>query len=191
MLKALGLSLLLILATGCFRPAWSYQAWISQQNVPVKSSPDLRGRPLTRLSRTLIPIRHTFYAADGELWCQVKLPNQQTGWVEARYLDPVLEKNLPLHLQDIPASLFFSFAQRQLGYANLKDSSFRQILQRQLLLMEVAQLKQRWDALRSRHDFLDISRRIGIKINAHEFQQLAEEQRHLEQQFQRLLSLLL
>lgn len=182
---------MLVLASSRVAPAWSYQVWIGQQNVPVKSSPELRATALTRLSHTLIPIRNTFYGENGELWCQIKLPNQQIGWIEARYLDPVPEKNLPLRLEDVPAPLFFSFAQRQLGYANLKDTThFRHVLQRQLLLMEIAQLKQRWDALHHRHDFLDISRRIGIKINPQEFQYVLKEQKHLEQQFQRLLILL-
>ncbi|PIQ26250.1 hypothetical protein COW36_15340 [bacterium (Candidatus Blackallbacteria) CG17_big_fil_post_rev_8_21_14_2_50_48_46] len=183
-------SLLILLASWAL-PVQAFDVYIPTQNVVIKPGPDLRSGNLTRLSKTTVPLKQVFYAPDGELWCQIRLQGNQTGWVQARYLDPALSKNLPLRLQDIPAPLLFYFAQRQIGYANLNDAGFKTVLQKNMLLIEVAQIKQRWDFLRSRHDFLDISRRVGIKINAREFQDLKQEQKTLEKQFQNLMTQIL
>ena len=169
-------------------PAQAYSAYLAQQNVIVRQNPDLRSPQLGRLSRTMLPVRRFIWAADGEIWAQVQLASKQNGWLQASLLDPVLSRNLPLTLQDIPAPLLFAAARRQITYASLNDSHFRQLLQKNLILIEIAELKQRWDFLRGRYDFLDISRRVGIRIDAHEFEQLRQEQQALEQHFQRLIS---
>jgi hypothetical protein len=179
---------LLILFAGWAFPVQAYQVYITQQNVLIRPGPDLRSGSLVRLSHVQLPLQNLSYASDGELWCQIRLQNKQSGWVQARYLDPVLSKNLPLRLADIPGPLLFSYAQRQISYANLADPGFKRALQKNLILLEISSVKQRWDYLRSRHDFLDVSRRVGIGIDKREFQTLEQEMKSLEQLFQRLIS---
>jgi hypothetical protein len=177
-----------LLWAGLSLPANAYQVYISQQNVLVRPGPDLGSGSLARISQVLLPLQSLGYGSDGELWCQIRLQSKQSGWVQARYLDPVLNKNLPLRLAELPGPLLFHYAQRQIGFANLTDPGFKQALQRNLVLFELSSIKQRWDYLRSRHDFLDISRRVGVKIDKREFQTLENEMKTLEKLFQRLAS---
>ncbi len=173
---------------GLVNSALAYQAYLPQQNVVIRQSPDLRSPQLGRISRTLLPLRRFVWSADGEVWAQIQFSKQQTGWIQASLLEPALNRNLPLTLPDIPAPLLFAAARRQISYANLSEAHFRQTLQKNLVLLEIAQIKQRWEFLRSRYDFLDISRRMGIRIDKREFEQLRQEQQALEQHFQRLIS---
>ena len=56
------------------------------------------------------------------------------------------------------------------------------------LVMEMGMLKERWDSSRNRLNFLEVSRRIGVKVNDGEYRALQQEIRTVEQKFQRVLS---
>lgn len=170
--------------------AWGYQVQTLQPNLQLRSEPDLRrGKSLQRLPLQQLELLSCSYAKDSELWCRVRSKANQTGWLPARVLDPILHKNFPLRLQDFPATLVFAAAQHQLVFQqNLADPQLKAKLRKALLAMELAMLKQRWDALHQRQSFLDISRRAGFKISAQEFQALQSEIKVLEQQFQRVLA---
>lgn len=171
-------------------PALAYQVKITQRNVALKPSPDLRkGKDLERLNPQSVKLFHCLYASDGDLWCKIETPQPRRGWVQARYLDPNLSANSPLRLVDIPSALFFQAAQNELVYRRQNgDEAAKSQLQQSLLLMEMGYLKQRWMSLKDRQNFLDISRRVGLSISKQEYQNLLLELGALEKRFQRQFS---
>lgn len=171
-------------------PAMAYQVQITQPNVPIKAQPNLRsGNTVPRVAPQRLLLLTSQYGSDGELWCQVRLGTGQTGWLQARFLDPLVKANFPLRLPDVPAPLFFDFAQRDLNFrTQANDPTLRKRLRSNSLLMEMAMAKERWEALRQRLNFLELSRRMGVRIAASEVQSLQQEIKTLEQRFQQALS---
>jgi len=170
--------------------ALAYQVQVRQAQVSLRSQADARqGKALQRIKAQTAQLLNTARASDGELWCYIRPQQGPPGWLPARFVDPLLSKNTPLRLADVPADLVFNHAQRQLIYnQNLKDPKLKSQLQKALLEMELAMLKQSWESSRQRRSFLDISRRIGIAISPTEYQGLQQQERNIEQQFQRALS---
>ena len=171
-------------------PALAYQVKVTAPNVQLKASPDPRtGSNAERIGPQRVLLLETAYAADGELWCRIQLANKRNGWLQARFIDPVLKDNLPMRLDDLPASLMFEHAQREVMYrSSLNQASLKNHLRSWTLVMEMAQIKQHWESTRQRLNFLDMSRRVGIKISATELSRQQQELRALEQKFQRALS---
>ena len=60
-------------------------------------------------------------------------------------------------------------------------------LRRWSLVMEMGLLKEHWDSSRHRLNFLEISRRIGVRVSDAEFAALQQELRLVEQKYQRVL----
>lgn len=169
-------------------PALAYQVRINGNNVQLKPKPDQRSAALTRLNPQKVQLIGMAYAGDGELWIRVNA-GRATGWVQARMLDPALKDNTPLRLADLPGPLLFDHAQREILYkSNLNDPALKGHLRRWTLVMEMGQLKAQWDSARQRLNFLEISRRVGVKVSDAEYQGLQAEIRQIEQKFQRSLS---
>lgn len=172
------------------QPVLAYQVKVTQSNIQLKPQPDLRSGPeVQRLNPQRVQLLGTTYAADGELWCRISLANRKTGWIQARFLDPMLKDNQPLRLQDLPGTLIFDHAQREILYkSSLNSPSLKSHLRRWTLVMEMGLLKERWDSTRNRLNFLEISRRAGVKISDGEYRALQQEIRTVEQKFQRVLA---
>lgn len=188
-MKRFGVFLFLSLLALWTGPALAYQVQL-EQNVPYRSQPGIRaGKDLGRLPpQRLLYLNHGF-ANDGELWCQVRAGNGATGWIPARYLDPLLRDNIPLRMVDVPGPLIFEHAQQELVFrTHLERKDFKVRLQRSLLEMELAQIKQRWESQRNRLNFLDISRRVGVSVSAQEFNSLKAEMQILEARFQTVVA---
>ncbi len=183
------LGLLFCLLMSLSASAWAYQVQITQSNLQLKPQPDLRSGPeVQRLGPQRALLIGSTFAADGELWCRISLANRKSGWLQARYLDPML-KNNSLSLQDLPGALLFDHAQREVLYkSNLNSPSLKAHLRRWSLVMEMGILKERWDGTRNRLNFLEISRRAGVKISDGEYRALQLEVRTVEQKFQRVLA---
>lgn len=179
------LAVMLIAAGLLWSPAaWAFQVLVPYQNIQVRPGPDIRsGKPVARVSNQLLPLLDSTYSADGELWCRIQLPNRQTGWIESRYLDPALDRNAPLRLVELPAPLVFEFARQRLAQESLPRQQ-----QRLTLMMELAFLKEQWEYLRSRENFLELSRRVGIALRNGELEDTIRRRQMTEQRFQRALS---
>jgi len=181
---------ILLAALCCALPASAYQAQVKQANVQLRSAPDLRqSKEVQRLSPQKVQTLSCHYASDSSLWCQVRLTQGSHGWIQARFLDPVLKQNFPVQLADLPGLLLFEHAQQELVYSqNLNSPEFKNRLRSALLTMELSLIKQRWDAQRNRINFLDISRRAGIQISQTEFKAVQSEIQTLERRFQQVLA---
>ncbi len=188
MQRALWLSICLwfSLSTG----ALAYQVQVRQAQVSLRSQADARqGKALQRIKAQTAQLLTTSRASDGELWCYIRPQQGSPGWLPARFVDPLLSQNKPLRLAELPAELVFAHAQHQLIYQqNLKDPRLKSQLQKSLLEMELALVKQSWEAARQRRSFLDISRRIGVQISNNEYKNLQQQEHNLEQQYQRVLA---
>lgn len=180
----LSLCLWLSLSSG----ALAFQVQVRQAQVTLRSQADARqGKALQRIKAQSAQLLNTSHASDGELWCYIRPQQGPPGWLPARFVDPMLIKNKPLALTELPAELVFDNAQRQLIYQkNLNDPKFKSQLQKALLEMELALLKQSWDVARQRRSFLDISRRIGVQISKSEYEGLQQQEQILEQQYKRV-----
>lgn len=188
MQRAFWLSLCLwcSLSTG----ALAFQVQVRQAQVTLRSQADARqGKALQRIKAQQAQLLNTSHASDGELWCYIRPQQGPPGWLPARFVDPILTQNKPLALTELPAELVFNHAQHQLIYQqNLKDPRLKNQLQKALLEMELAMIKQSWEVSRQRRSFLDISRRIGIQISKSEYQGLQQQELVLEQQYKRTLA---
>lgn len=170
-------------------PAFAYQVQLNQKNTPYRTEPGLRkGKVLGRLSPQNLTFLNHIYAEDGELWCLLKLQNGKEGWVQSRFLNPSLKDNIPMSLVDFPSALVFERAQMDLIRSNVNSNVFKAHLQKALVEIDLAMIKQRWESLHNRLNFLDISRRVGVTVSAAEFQSLKQEMSVLEKRFQVKLS---
>lgn len=171
-----GVSVLFMVAP----PVWAYSVWIEEPQTAVRPAPDVRSGPvLFRLPRQKVSLVQTRYGSDGQLWCLIRLATQQQGWVSASALNPSLEQNTPLRLQDIPGSLLHVYAQQQWAITPNHTKI--------PLWLEVAFYQQQWKTQRTRLDFLDLARRVGVPIHESERQQLQQELRALEQAYQQVM----
>lgn len=161
-------------------PGWAYHVWIEESQTAVRPAPDVRSGPvLLRLPRQKVSLLQTRYGSDGQLWCLIRLAPRQQGWVPASALNPALEQNTPLRLQDIPGPLLHVYAQQQWALTPNHTKI--------PLWLEVAFCQQQWKTLRARLDFLDLARRVGVPIHESERQQLQQELRALEQAYQQVM----
>lgn len=168
--------------------AEAYQARIQQPNVVLRSVPDLRhGKELQRLGPQRVGLLNCVYASDNAIWCLVRPAQGSAGWTQARLLAPTLNENFPLRLADLPALLLFETAQSSLQQHTAQASNRRES-QRALLTLDMALMKQRWEALRHRLNFLEISKRAHVPVSATEMQQVQAELKVLEQRFQHVLA---
>ena len=183
-LFGVGLGLWLVCA-----PAWAFQVKITAPHVQLKSRPDQRGPEIEKLGPQRAVLLDTAYGPDGELWCRIEVKSRHSGWVPARFLDPMLRDNLPLRLIDLPGALLFDHAQREVIYrSSLSDPALKGHLRRWTLVMEMALVKERWESKRQRLNFLEISRQVGVKISDAEYRSLQQELKVMEQKFQQVLT---
>lgn len=179
-----------VLSALCFvwgalaQPALAYQAQLQQPNVSLRSMPDLRhGKELQRLKPQRAEVLNCIYASDSSVWCLIRPARGGPGWVQARFLDPALKANFPLRLNDLPALLLFDTAHNQLRHQQAASQSARA-----LLTLDMALVKQRWESLRHRLNFLEISQRARVPVSQTEIQQVQAEIKVLEQRFQQVLA---
>ncbi|MBF2052205.1 MAG: hypothetical protein IGS03_01925 [Candidatus Sericytochromatia bacterium] len=181
----------LVLSALCFvwgvlaQPALAYQAQVQQPNVSLRSMPDLRhGKELQRLTPQRAEVLNCIYASDSSVWCLIRPASGGPGWVQARFLDPALKANFPLRLSDLPALLLFEAAHNQLRHQKAGSAQSARVL----LTLDMALMKQRWESMRHRLNFLEISRRARVPVSETEIQQVQAEIKVLEQRFQQVLA---
>lgn len=166
-------------------PALAYRAQVQQPNVSLRSVPDLRhGKELQRLQPQRAEVLNCIYASDSSVWCLIRPVQGQAGWAQARFLNPALKENFPLRLADLPALLLFDAAHNSLRHQKAVSAE----ASRALLTLDMALMKQRWDAMRHRLNFLEISRRAKVPVSPTEIQQVQAEIKVMEQRFQQVLA---
>jgi len=178
-----------LIGLGFLLPAQAYEVKLLQNNIQVRSEASRRsGKLLTRLKQGKYTLSGTRYGVNGELWVQLKLSGAQRGWVLSRFVDPILNKNYPIRLIDISSPLLFDYAKRKLTYQSLTSPGVKQRIKKQLLILELAHIKQEWDLKRRRINFVELSQRVGVKGSLSELKQVQSEMTMMESQFQRLMS---
>lgn len=169
--------------------AQAYQIKLVAPYARLKAEADSHSADLQRLSPQWALLLGTALAGDGELWCRVQLQNHRYGWIPARFVDPAPASNQPLNIAAFPAELIFEFAQRGLMYQSATDAGSRQQQRRWSYEMQLALLTTQWQGLRDRLNFLDVSRRAGVAINAAEYTSLKLQQQRVGQKFQAILNM--
>lgn len=167
-------------------PVHAYQVKTTRNGIQVKPGPGLRsGRPIDRLlANKRVQLLATTRSSLGKLWCKVELPSGKKGWIDASFVNPILNENIPLTIQEIPELLFIAYVQNLLKTIPMTAKSNKEIQ----LLTSIIFLKQEWALSKSRLDFFDLARRVKISISQKEYHQIENQMELLEKRFHRAVT---